>query len=252
MHMLISTNQHVLFKRLEMFSPVDFFSYLKHPVYLSFDRKGTNVVLTALQIYLLFILFIGLINSLNITILKTLVDIPIDNTQAIPDFLKNHLIIYFLLFGLYSPIMEEVVFRLPLLFSPTNIALSLATLSALLLHKFISGIMPIIIFLVLFLLLLKITHLYQKQLTVYWQRYFPYIFYFLSLSFGLVHTSNFSYTETLQFFIAPILVFPQISFGLILSYTRIYYRNGFLIGILIHSLLNSVSVLFYLLQLSQS
>jgi len=241
-------NQHVLFKSSQMFSPTDFFKYLKRPTYLSYERKETNVVLSALQIYLLFILFVGLINSLSITILKTFVNIPIDKTLDIPEFLKSHLFIYFLFLGIYTPFMEEIVFRLPLVYSSTNVALSLATLTALIAHKIIGGFMPIIIFLGLFFIIFKCAQFYNKLLLTFWHRYYSIVFYFLSLSFGFAHITNYTYTVTSQFFIAPILVFPQIALGLVLSFSRIYYRRGFLISIVIHCFLNMVSVLIYILQ----
>jgi membrane protease YdiL (CAAX protease family) len=232
-----------------MFNPSDFFHYIKNPQYPSFERKETLVISTAIKIYLLAGLFIGLINSLNILLLKTFFTLPIDQSLSVPEPLKRHLWVYFLLVVIYSPIMEEVIFRLTLIFNPVYISLSISSLFALLVHKISDGFVPIVAFVLLFLLITRIAVIYEIKIYSFWNRNFKFIFYLSSLTFGLVHIGNYKYIDTSQYFMAPILILPQLLLGFILSFTRLHYKKGFLICILIHSLMNMISVSVFLLEL---
>lgn len=228
-----------------MFSPSEFFHFIKNPKYHILERKDTNIVSTALKIYLLSLLFIGLLNSLNLIVLKTFFTLPIDESLAIPEQFKRHLWIYFLMVVIYSPLMEEVIFRLSLNFTPVNISLSISTLTALIIHKVSNGIIPIITFLVLFFLITQVASIYQSNFISFWEKYFKYIFYFFPLTFGLVHISNYKFLEFSQWIMAPILILPQLILGFILSYTRLYFKKGFLICICIHSLMNLITTTFF-------
>jgi membrane protease YdiL (CAAX protease family) len=231
-----------------MFDLSDFFHFFKRPRYQSFDRKKTNVFVSAIKIYLISLLIIGLINSFNIAILRTFLILPKDETLSIPVSLKGHLWIYFLMVVVFSPIMEEVIFRLSLIFDPVNIALSISTLIALIVHKVSNGIFSIIAFLLLFFLINRLAIIYKLGFFSFWNKNFKYIFYFLSILFGLVHISNYRFVELSQYFIAPVLIFPQLAIGFILSFTRLYYEKGFLICIIFHVLMNLISVSIFLLQ----
>ena len=231
-----------------MFNPVEFINYLKKPQYESIERKDTHVIITTIKIYLLALLFIGLINSLNLTILKTFFTIPIDESLEVPEPFKRHLWAYLALVVIYSPIMEEVIFRLPLIFDPVNISLSISVLIALIVHKVSNGILPILTFLMLFFLLNRLAIIYKLNFLSFWKKNFKYIFYLLSLTFGLVHISNYKYVVLFLYLMAPILILPQLLLGFLLSYTRLYYKKGFLICILIHCLMNLVSMSVYLLE----
>jgi len=199
---------------------------------------------------LLSLLFIGLVNLINITILRVILTLPIDETFEVPSSLKEHLWIFFLLVVIIAPILEEVIFRLSLIFDPINIALSVSTLIALIIHKVCNGFITIMTFAFLFLLLYQLVFKYRVEFISFWNKYFKYIFYFLSITFGLVHISNYKFVEVGQYFIAPLLIFPQLAIGFILSFTRVYYKRGFLICIIFHALMNMISVSVFLLQYS--
>lgn len=233
-----------------MFNPSEFLRFLQRPHYQTLERKETNVLFTAIKIYLLSILIIGLINSFNITILRAFLTLPIDETLEVPASLKEHLWMYILLVVIFSPVMEEVIFRLSLIFDPVNIALSISTLIALIVHKVSNDIISIISFLLLFFLINSLAFFYRLSFISFWDKNFKYIFYFLSISFGLVHIGNYKFIEGYQYFIAPILIFPQLAIGFILSFTRLYYKKGFLICIIIHVFMNMISISIFLLQYS--
>jgi hypothetical protein len=231
-----------------MFNPSELIHFIKKPQYQFLERKDTHTISTAIKIYLSALLFIGLINSLNITILKSFLILPIDESLSVPDALNQHIWAYFLVGVIYAPIMEEVIFRLPLISDPVNISLSISTIVALILHKVFKGIFPIIVFLMLFCIITQVASTYKLNLVSFWNKNFKYIFYSLSIVFGLVHIGNFKYIDMSQYFMVPVLILPQLILGFILSFTRLYYKKGFLICVFIHCLMNLISTSVFLLD----
>jgi len=231
-----------------MFSPSEFINFLKNPKYPFLERKGDGAIKTAVKIYFLTLLFIGLINWLNITILQTFLVLPKDESLEIPELMRKNLIAYFVLVVIIAPTFEEIIFRLPIIFSPSNLALSISTLIFLIIHKFINGVLPLVFFLLAYLLIYWIAYVKKEGISRIWSRNFTMVFYFLSLSFGLAHITNYSYLFYYQYLIGLILIFPQLCMGFILSFTRVYYKNGFLICVFNHILMNMFSVTIFLLQ----
>jgi len=234
-----------------MFEPSEFFQFLQNPHYQGVVKKETNVLITALKIYFLSLLILGLINSLNILILNKFLTLPIDKSLSIPLLLEDKLWIYFIIVVILSPIIEEVIFRLSLIFNPIYFALSVSLTIALIVHKISNNIYSLSSFFLFFFLTRRLTEIYKSSFNSFWIKNFKYIFYFLSILFGLVHLSNYEYSGLLQYIIAPVLIFPQLCLGFILSFTRIYYEKGFLICVIFHVLMNLISVSIFLLQNSQ-
>ncbi|MGV4438956.1 CPBP family intramembrane glutamic endopeptidase [Ornithobacterium rhinotracheale] len=69
-----------------------------------------------------------------------------------------------------------------------------------------------------------------------WDRIFKYLVYFSTLSFGLVHISNYENSSTLFYILAPLIVSTQIFGGFLIAFIRV--RFNFISGILLHSLWN--------------
>ncbi len=231
-----------------MFEPSEFFHFLQRPQYQFFKRKKTHILRTSLKIYFITLLFVGLVNLLILIILKAFLTLPIDSTLDIPDKLREHLWNYFFLVVFLAPVMEEIIFRLSLVFNPINISLSLATLFGLIVNKVSDVIIAITVFFTLFFLLYRLAFIYRTSLISFWNKKFIYIFYCLAIIFGLVHLSNYKFVEVSQYLIAPLLILPQLALGFILSFTRLYFEKGFLICIFIHILMNMISVFIYLPQ----
>jgi len=234
-----------------MFNPSEFINFVKNPVYLTLNRKKTHTLRTGLKIYLIILLIIGLVNSLNLTIIKVFFTLPIDNSLAIPESFKNQLWIYIVMVAIFAPFSEEIIFRLSLIFNPINISFSISVFGALFIHKISSHLIAVLSFLIIFLIVYIITISNRQFLNSFWAKNFKYIFYFFSILFGLVHASNYTFVEASQFFLIPILIFPQLAIGFVLSFTRIYYEKGFIMCIIIHCLMNLVSVCIYLLEYSR-
>ncbi len=150
-----------------------------------------------------------------------------------------------------APIAEEVIFRLSLIFDPINFALSFSTLIGLIINKISNGFIGLIAFCLFFFLINRLANLFRLLLNSFWNNYFKYIFYCLPIIFGLVHISNYEFVDRTQYFIAPLLILPQVAIGFILSFTRLYYLKGFLICVIIHMLMNMISISVFLLQYSR-
>lgn len=76
----------------------------------------------------------------------------------------------------------------------------------------------------------------------WFQQAFPAIFWFSTLSFALVHASN--YDEPYQWMILPALL-PQLAGGIVLGFARL--RHGLWASILLHGGFNCVWLLGYVL-----
>jgi len=79
-------------------------------------------------------LFIGLIDSLNTSILRTCFTLQVYKSLEVPVNLREH-ICFFLLVAIIAPIIEEVIIRLSLVFDPLNISLSVSTLISLIINR---------------------------------------------------------------------------------------------------------------------
>ncbi|MRI63118.1 CPBP family intramembrane metalloprotease [Ornithobacterium rhinotracheale] len=69
-----------------------------------------------------------------------------------------------------------------------------------------------------------------------WDRIFKHLVYFSTISFGLIHISNYENNSTLFYILAPLIVSTQIFGGFLIAFIRI--RFNFISGILLHSLWN--------------
>jgi hypothetical protein len=66
-------------------------------------------------------------------------------------------------------------------------------------------------------------------------RFFPYIFYGITLLFGFYHITNFELSRQVLL-LSPLLVAPQLCVGVFLGYIRV--RFGLLWAMLLHALYN--------------
>lgn len=231
-----------------MFTALEFFQFLRRPYYITSERAKTNVLTTSIKIYLLTLLILGLINLLLRVILGVFLILPVDNTLNFNASMNGHLWYYFIAFVILSPIIEEVIFRLSLIFNPVYISFSVSTLTALIINRLSNYLVAILVFFLLFVLVRKLILTFKYHMFLFWRKNFKYIFYFLSILFGLVHISNYEFNNISQYLITPILILPQLGLGLILSFTRVFYEKGFLICLITHILINLISVSFSLIH----
>ena len=150
---------------------------------------------------------------------------------------------------LIGPILEETVFRLPLSFKRWHIALSISVAIFLfgsvlppakaLAHSVGLG----YAFLIRLVFVLVLYFIIKKLLPVNLSVRPAYKKVFITVSiclFGLIHISNYAPLQWQLIWIYPIYVLPQIIMGWGLTYIR--FKNGFIWGIALHCLINSVAM----------
>ncbi|MDM8160956.1 CPBP family glutamic-type intramembrane protease [Labilibaculum sp. K2S] len=152
----------------------------------------------------------------------------------------------------WAPIMEEIWFRL--LLRPTNrnlrffIGLSiLGSVYVFFKAAFITGTIVIIAGTLAGFILKEKKSSRVKLLRKYF-KFYPVIYYFIVLLFGLVHLMNFNYgdLELWMYMMLPILIFPQLYAGIVLGYIRMRY--GILYSILYHTLNNLIPLIPFILS----
>ncbi|MEM6630810.1 MAG: CPBP family intramembrane glutamic endopeptidase [Bacteroidota bacterium] len=195
----------------------DVLAYLKRPYDLRNPEEENSIKvkrlghILALDLLLMFLL-IGLLSAL-----EAIGWVPLEKNQM-DEFLKQFPIWeIILLVVFFVPMVEELIFRLYLRFDRNFFILPILWIGGLF------GEEP------------------KKQATVNlrnaWDFWYPYIFYFAAIIFGIVHISNYEMTPGVLR-AAPLLVLPQIAVGLLLGYLRV--KQGFIWGFFLHALHNLV------------
>lgn len=150
---------------------------------------------------------------------------------------------------LIGPLLEETIFRLPLSFKKVHIALGLAVAiflfsSAVPIARNLTasiglGYALLIRLAIVGLIYLLIIKLLPAEFLLSPSRKKAWIIISICL-FGLIHISNYSPFHWAIIWIYPFYVLPQLFMGWALSYIR--FKNGFIWGVALHCLINSVSM----------
>lgn len=152
-----------------------------------------------------------------------------------------------------APIIEEGIFRLSLRLSPFNFSSMIGLIGMYLFLPILSSwfqlntyILLAVTFCMLFISTLVLV---TRQASVLewlyprFKKYFRWIYYFSSISFGFIHLSNFDNITLSHFLLIPLLTLPQLCSGLFFGYARMRYGIGYSIGL--HALNNLVPGLLY-------
>lgn len=228
------------------------FPYLSQEATPSIKEK----IFTVLKVYgliFLSLLFVGPLTYLADTFVTHVIHAKSIRQQNDVSF--QHLIqklgygIALLYICIIGPILEETIFRLPLSFKRGHIALGISVAIFLFgsvlqpvkgfSHSIGAGyallirlaLVPVIYFIIKKLLPvnLSIGPAYKKA------------FIIISIClFGLMHVSNYSPLQWQLIWIYPIYVLPQLIMGWGITYIR--FKNGFIWGIALHCLINSVAM----------
>jgi len=207
----------------------DLFSFLVHPRIndqpISLDLNQSAILVTKMILFYFGIAILSMALYFDLFPERSLI------FSKIPLSFK---IIFFV------PVFEEIIFRLSLKFSKYNLFLSLATLHFTLFYHTYSLIVLSVISFVIALIpnLRMIPETFFSRLELIWTKYFPFVFYSLAISFGLVHLSNFANLRLAHYLLFPLIVGNQIFMGLIFGYVRVTFKNGFIFGVLLHFLIN--------------
>jgi len=212
------------------------FYYIRKPSL--YAVKSDISVRAFLKLLLLF--YMMLIPCSAITIILRIFEIlPADRTEDLDGSLNSLIYIIFL-----APILEEAVFRLPLRLSKITLSISspvfLIVIIKLIFFK--EDIFTIYLVSIPFSLIIYVLLSYEKNIYLrikeFWEKHFLYIFYFLSLIFGLIHLFNYHEIHWWMIAASPFLTLPHIVMGFFLGFIRMNY--GFVYSCLFHATINFI------------
>lgn len=144
-------------------------------------------------------------------------------------------------FSLLLPIIEELVFRLPLRISRNNLTISLSILFFVCLSKinlYLASSLSLCLFLILYILFKKGSIVIDKLSSVT-SRYFVFAFYAQAIIFGMLHLTNYI-LDLRYFYLFPFFIISYIVAGCFLGYIRVRYCYGIYLCTTTHILLNSI------------
>lgn len=239
---------------------IDVFKYLSFPFSKEFKENKIRlfkifdiVRLWGAQFFLAIIL--GIIT----TFLTSLFSYDTTSNNEISELISNYdvlLMVFFVV--IYAPITEELSFRMFLKYSPIRMgvgtvlflyfiveildSLGLKTTSLLTdffqesIQFFINiGFYITVLFVGLILGFIFKQFEERLKLKKIFSTTFPYLFYLTTLTFGFAHIGNYTNLKDI-WFLAPIIVSPQILVGLLLGYVRVRY--GLKYSVILHSMHN--------------
>jgi hypothetical protein len=229
-----------------------FVLFLKHPDQepesLTKSQKFSNIFkLLCWSYFLVFIIGTGinaLLRMINYTGTNRVGTVSISYDQ----------LTIIILASIVIPLIEEIMFRLPLRFRPINLALatfffvrSLYTIFSVSIVKnpidnLIIGLIISFIWSGLVFYIFRYV-IDQHKAQMFYKKRFKSLFYFSVILFGALHIFNYSDWKSLLF-LAPIIVLPQIIIGFALGFIRIKY--GFWYGFITHGVYNFFLILPFL------
>jgi hypothetical protein len=195
----------------------DFIQFLIKPK----DEKlaNQNKALIA-STFIILLLFCYLLSSITGFIIYYFENLGFYSTKdhAVIKLIENMPFFAVLVFGVFiAPVTEELVFRLPLRYKYNVLVKSI-----LLFAKFSSKRKQV-----------RVRLFFTKN----WSKYYPFIFYLVTILFAFYHLFNYKITTNILLF-SPLLVLPQFIVGLALGYIRVKFN--FFLGILFHAAYNAI------------
>jgi len=151
---------------------------------------------------------------------------------------------------LIGPVIEELIFRLPLSFKRKHIAASFG-FALVLFAKAIPWIsnQNLALNIILRIVLFAVGYLaFAKTLPQHTspnKRAKTGLILASIIVFGMLHTLNYAPFHLAILFIYPLYVLPQLFMGWILTYVR--FKNGFFWGVALHIMINSITMLLQLI-----
>lgn len=233
----------------------DVLNYLKEPVYIKPDNKTKigdkirDVLISTFFCVGFSIVSIFFLAIIDVLVIKTFFDFSFFGQLSIhnENISKKFGSYTFFVIIFAGPLIEEIVFRLPLKLQRFSIGLSLSIIA----FRSLGGSMwsmdlnssftyyRFAIALAVFLLIVKF--LPSGWMEVIKKKYFKYFFYLTTLYFGLGHISNYEPYNYDVFLFYPLFVLPQLIAGFFFAFIRM--KHGFISGLAVHSLNNFLSSL---------
>ena len=212
---------------------------------------------------------IKIYDTIGLFILKMILLIPVvlffalvydpQNIQSVSMAKRFSPIVLLIVGGFLLPFVEEVAFRLSLIFNSIYFSLSSSALMYYFLTKavfhtkisavdesFILRTSIALIFGILIFLILNIESVKEK-FTKFWSSHFRSIFYISCLIFAWMHISKYEIIW-MNILLLPIITLPQLLSAIIYGYTRVSF--GFRYPLFLHISMNTISIGLSLIPLS--
>jgi hypothetical protein len=164
---------------------------------------------------------------------------------------------WFLVFAIVivAPIIEELIFRFPMRYSNKRVAvLTLILFVVMYGSTYQIKIFDKTIFWIILIIgissILFLIYRFKDHIRYFWITHFKWIYWGLSLVFGLIHLGNYVGDWQGFAFYWPVLCLHQTFTGLLNGYARMRY--GFLYGLALHAANNCVAAIFLVIDLLQN
>jgi hypothetical protein len=147
---------------------------------------------------------------------------------------------------LILPVIEELIFRLPLRFSRLNVALAFSMIIFLIFNKlffYVALSVSAALFIINYLFLKKdslVFRFVEDQI----KRHFIFLFYLQGLIFGFLHLSNYN-LDSSRFYLFPLFIMSFILSGFYFGYLRVRYNYGVFVCAGVHILNNCIYCLVF-------
>jgi len=210
---------------------------------ICFSKKPTTTVNSREQLFRTKLLQVFLLLILNFIFILPFFYFLFINKKYIPTEAYTHTSIEKKIFFslLFAPIVEEIIFRFPLLKVKWSYYFLICTFFICIGILFNNTIfyfdIAVFVLLILLVVVLSLIDLPQKLIDL-WHTNYVYFFYFMTIVFGGIHLTNFNLYTLENFWIIPALYIPQTICGFLFGYIRLKY--GMIWCILQHSLYNTV------------
>lgn len=194
-----------------------------------YKKPDINFIWNKKDIYYLFIFFLIFSVLYSIFIID-----PISSNFAIwPNSNEEAVkkIAWILIIIIWAPIIEEIIFRLPLSRNFQDIFFYLSTFLWLLIFRI--NFLPLAVLLVI----------YWVFWNKFYEKYFKFLVWIIPIYFWLIHIINYEITLT-NIFLAPLILMPQIVIWWVIWYIRLI--NWIIPAIIFHGLYNSFIILLWL------
>lgn len=217
----------------------DLFTFLIYPNQgEQYDINSISIFLRLVWKSFLFLMVIDIIAGI-------LIVIPLRYFNLFPSLKEIKFTpVHILKITLIFPIIEELIFRLPLKISKINLASSFSLAMFLVLNKwcfshiYLALSFSLVLFLSLYIWIRKKPSFLNK-LTHFFTNNFGMVFYFQALIFGFLHLTNYI-VDFRYFYLFPFIVISYISKGCFFGYLRVRFNYGIYLCIASHMVVNSI------------
>jgi hypothetical protein len=224
----------------------DFWQFIKNPAISYLERLSLRNTFKVFFVIMGFNAFLQILLAIQINQLSQSLMGP-DNTHKLLEFaLETSSLLLFFTAAISAPVLEELGFRLSLVFKPIYFSLSILALSPFVLKNItVPGSIPYAKWIIAFLLSIAVFFLFKvpsinKATARWWKQNLRWIVYGFVALFGLLHISNFGALSLKIILYSPLITLPQIISGFVLSYLRM--RFGFQWSLLYHFLWNGFAI----------